>query len=239
MPLYPYTVPTMVLAMTLAGPAHAGPWPREEGRAFVALSGERDRDGNAYAGLYAEYGLSRRRTLGLEVSRTNVGETSALVWYQKSLDDGEGPNRISYAVGAGAIRRGGDLLPVSQAALMWGRGITGIWDGGWVTAEGRVKVTGEMERTTAGEGLSRVAYAYLTPKAILKLDVTLGLRPTERLAVVNQLRLESGKDSDLSAKIASSVVYDLGGPASLEAGIVAPLAGPSEAAIRVGTWLEF
>ena len=57
--------------------------------------------------------------------------------------------------------------------------------------------------------------------------------------MVNQLRLEARKGTDFSATLASSVVYDLTGPARLEVGLVAPLAGPSEPAIRIGTWLEF
>ena len=79
----------------LSFPAQAGPWARDAGHSFIALTGEYDRAGNSHAGFYAEYGLARRRTLGLEISHTDVGETSAMVWYQKSLDDGEGPNNTS------------------------------------------------------------------------------------------------------------------------------------------------
>ena len=224
------------LAATIA---HAGPWPREAGHSFVALTGEHDRNGNSYTGLYAEYGLSRRRTLGLEISHTDVGETSAMLWYQKSLDGGDGPNRLSYSMGFGAIRRNGELLPLSQAALMWGRGFSGLWDGGWLTAEARVKVAGKTEEVTVREGLSQVEYAYLTPDIVGKLDLTVGVRPAPSWALVNQLRLETRKDGDFSAKLAGSVVYDLTGPARLEAGLIAPLTGPGEAAIKVGTWLEF
>jgi hypothetical protein len=228
-----------IVWLLLAVSGHAGPWPREAGHSFVSLSGERDADGNSYTGLYAEYGLSRRRTLGLEVSHTNVGETTAMVWYQKSLDSGEGPNRLSYSMGLGAIRRNGELLPLSQAALMWGRGFSGPWEGGWLGAEARVKVAGKAEEVTVRDGLTQVEYAYLTPDITTKLDLTLGLRPTPSWVLVNQVRLEARQDSDFSAKLASSVVYDLAGPARLEIGFVAPLAGPSEPAVRIGTWLEF
>ncbi|WP_295048783.1 hypothetical protein [uncultured Paracoccus sp.] len=223
----------------LSGQVHAGPWPRDEGHSFMALTAERDRDGNSFAGLYTEYGLSRRRTIGLEISHTDVGETSVMAWYQKSLDGGEGPNRLSYAMGVGAIRRDGQLLPLSQAALMWGRGFSGLWDGGWLTAEGRVKVAGKTEEVTVRDGMTQVEYAYLTPEIVTKLDLTVGIRPAPSWALVNQLRLEARKDSDVSAKLASSVVYDLAGPARLEVGIVAPLAGPGEPALKIGTWLEF
>lgn len=228
-----------VLAGLMPGDAAGGPWPREAGRAFVSLTQERDRAGNAHVGLYAEYGLTRRRTLGLEIGHADVGETTAMLWYQRSLDGGTGPNRLSWSTGLGAIRRNGELLPTSQAALMWGRGLQGPWDGGWITAEGRVKVSGKTETVRMRQGLSVVEYAYLTPDAVAKLDLTLGVRPTPVWSVVNQLRLESAKGRAFSAKWAASVVRDLPGPLRIEAGVVAPLTGPGEAAARIGTWLEF
>lgn len=224
---------------TLAGMAEAGPWPRDAGRSFASLSREEDQDENAYTGFYAEYGLSRRRTVVLEVGHTDVGETTGIVWYQKSLDKGEGPNKLSYAIGMGAVRRDDEVLPLSQVALMWGRGFSGIGEGGWITAEARVKVAGKAEKMTVRDGLTSVEYAFLTPEIVTKLDLTVGIRPIPVLAVVNQLRLEARKDSDLSAKLATSVVYDLTGPARLELGFVAPLSGPSEPAVKIGTWLEF
>lgn len=228
-----------LLVGLLPAAVQAGPWPREAGRSFLSLTHERDRAGNAHTGLYAEYGLSRRRTLGAEIGHADVGETTAMLWYQRSLDGGTGPHRLSWSMGLGAIRRDGEVLPTSQVALMWGRGLQGPWDGGWMTAEARVRVSGKSETVRMRQGLSVVEYAYLTPEVLTKLDLTLGLRPTPRWAVVNQLRLESASDRDFSAKLATSLVYDLPGPARIEAGVIAPLTGPGKAALKVGTWLEF
>ena len=121
MSLCPCLVPVLsacALLGALSFPAQAGPWPRDAGRSFIALTGEHDRASNSHAGFYAEYGLARRRTLGLEISHTDVGETSAMVWFQKPLDGGEGPNKLSYSMGIGATRREGQLTPMSQVALM-------------------------------------------------------------------------------------------------------------------------
>lgn len=217
----------------------AGPWPREPGRTFLSLSVERDRDGNSHAGLYAEYGLTPRRTLGVEIGHTNVGETGVLVWIQRALDGGQGPHRLAFSLGAGVIGRGGEWLPVGQAAVGYGRGFEGPWHGGWFAAEAKLKLAGETRNVVAGGGLTRTETTYLTPEAAAKVDLTLGLRPTESTMLVGQLRLEDRRDADFSAKLAVSVVHDLAGPAKLEVGIVEPMSGAGERALKIGTWVEF
>lgn len=224
------------LAALLAGAAEAGPWPRDEGGHFLSFSAERDRDGNLYAGVYGEYGASARTTLGYELGHTNVGETSLLVWLQRPLGRTDGTYRLTVAMGAGVIERAGSLAPVGLAAVAWGRGFEGPMGGGWFTAEARAKVAAVPDDAAAP---SDAALAFLTPEMTLKADLTLGLRPRGGTMLIQQLRLEQQHDSDFSARLASSVVQDIGGPAKLELGVVLPLAGPGEKALKIGTWLEF
>ena len=235
-----------LVASLLAGAAGAGPWPRGQGEAFLSLSAERDRAGHGYTGIYGEYGWTGRTTLGVELGRADRGEVSALVWMQRALDDGGGPNRIALSWGGGAISRDGVLVPVGIAGASWGRGLDGIAlfrgirDGGWISLDARIKVTGEIDATAMRDGPADAPYlAYLTPEWSAKLDATLGLRPWAGWMVINQLRLEERKDTGLSARLAGSVVRDIGGPAKLELGVVAPLSGPGEWAVKLGTWLEF
>jgi hypothetical protein len=87
--------------------------------------------------------------------------------------------------------------------------------------------------------LPDAALTYLTPEVTAKAEATLGLKPFAGIMFINQLRLEHRDDTGFSSKLATSIVRDLGGPAKLELGLVAPISGPGEAAIRLGTWLEF
>ena len=129
-----------VLMLILAGPAaEAGPWPRAPGTKFLSLSVERDRESNSYTGLYAEYGMDARNTLGFELGHTNVGETSAMIWWQRALDDGSGPNRWVVSMGLGGFSRDGHTDPVGQIGAAWGRGFEGFMGGGWMSVETRVK----------------------------------------------------------------------------------------------------
>lgn len=227
----------LVLLM-LCGPALGGPWPRAEKGMFLSFSGERDRDGNSYTGLYGEYGISARETLGFELGYTNVGETSAIFWLQHALEP-VGENRFALSLGLGMIEREGVLMPVGQAGADWGRGFGGILEGGWLSLETRLKVAGKMDSPEDFADLSASAFGYLTPEVTGKADLTLGLHASDAMMFINQLRLEQREDTGFSSKLATSVVHDLIGPAKVELGLVTPLSGPDEEAVKIGTWLEF
>ena len=224
----------LFLALMLPAAVQAGPWPREAGRTFLSLSGERNRADSSYASAYAEYGLTPRTTLGMELGRADQAETSAVLWLQRALDDGQGPNRFAMQSGAGVIRRNDLTLPVVQGALSWGRG----FDRGWITAQVLAKMTGSAPDPRAPMHPSFAA-SFLTAERVIKTDVTLGLRPRDGLMVINSLWLEHPQDEEHSARLMSSLVFDVPGPVKVELGMVNPLSGPSEQAVRVGTWLEF
>lgn len=223
----------------MAGSAVAGPWPRDKGKVFMSLSAESDSDGNSYTGLYSEYGLTERNTLGFELGYTNVGETSMMLWLQRRLDSGEGPNRLTYSTGFGAFMRDGQIFPTGQAGIAWGRGFEDFLGGGWMTVEARIKVAGKQQTVVYVQNLTRTEAVFLTPEVTTKIEATLGLRPTESIMFINQLRLEDRRDAAFSAKLATSLVYDWQGITKLELGLIAPLSGPGEMALKVGTWVEF
>ncbi|MDF3607132.1 hypothetical protein PE067_13910 [Paracoccus sp. DMF-8] len=214
----------------------AGPWARETGKTFLSLSVEQDREDDRYTSLYAEYGLSPRHTVGLELGHADQDETSALLWFQRVLDNGQGPDRVSVASGIGAIRRDGQTVPVGQISAHWGRGFDRFAGGGWMTVDTRIKVAGEMRTEWQAPGVS---VSYLTPETSAKADLTLGLKPRAAIMLITQLRLEQRKDSGFSAKLAGSVVQDIAGPAKVELGVIAPVSGDGEPALKIGSWLEF
>lgn len=237
-----------LLAAVLAGGASAGPWPRDAGGVFLSLSAEGDRHGNGYLGFYGEYGLTPRRTLGLELGHSKAGENAALIWLQTVLGGGGGPDRWTGSLGFGALERTGEYLPVGQLGLAWGRGwdalpvLRDLPDGGWLSVEARLKVTAAprdetamIEKLEEGAGL----LAYITPESSAKLDVTLGWHVSASRMFINQLRFEDRNDTGFSLQLASSVVQQVAGPLRLELGLVAPLSGQAEVALRLGTWLEF
>ncbi|WP_313349705.1 hypothetical protein [Paracoccus sp. (in: a-proteobacteria)] len=244
----PRLIRSLVLTfLLLADSALAGPWPREMKGMFLALSTERDAQGNSYTALYGEYGLRPRLTLGMELGRSGADETSAMFWLQRALDRDKGPDRWALSFGAGVVERGGADMPVGQMAVSWGRGLETvplldrIAGGGWLSAEIRVKAVAklkdeaEIERLAAdGVGI----LAYITPETSIKAEATLGWHATSSWTFINQLRLEDREDWGFSASLASSAVRDIFGPAKLELGLIAPLSGEGELALKIGCWLE-
>ncbi|MDB6182934.1 hypothetical protein [Paracoccus fistulariae] len=223
----------------LASGADAGAWMRDPKAGFLSFSSEIDLDGNSYTGIYSEYGLNARNTLGFELGYTNVGETSMMIWLQRRLGSGEGPNQWTYSTGFGAFLREGQLFPTGQIGINWGRGFEHVLGGGWMSVEARLKIAGKQEQVVYLQGKTLTEAEFLTPEITTKIDATLGLRPTDSLMFINQLRLEDRSDVDFSARLASSLVYDFGAPAKLELGLIAPISGAGEVAVKIGTWIEF
>lgn len=238
----------LLLSILLANAALAGPWPRAPGGVFLALSTEQDRDENSYSSLYGEYGLSPRTTLGFELGHSNAGESSLMLWLQRALDRGDGPNRWTLAGGGGMLERDGEYLPLAQIGAAWGRGFDSvpglqrIPGGGWLALETRVKVAGATKTQAEAELLAANGagfLSYITPETTAKAELTLGWHTTEALMLVHQLRFEHREDTGFSSKLALSAVHELWGPAKLELGVIAPLSGPGELAVKLGTWWEF
>lgn len=238
----------LLTLLACAGAAQAGPWPRDKGTVFLSFSEERDREGNSYTGLYGEYGLNARDTLGFELGHSNAGETSAMLWFQRALDRGEGPDRLTVSTGMGVLERDGEVVPLAQVGASWGRG----WDavpllkripgGGWLAVDARLKVATRMkdqDELAALAGQNASLLSYLTPEITAKIDATLGWHATSSMMLINQLRLEKRDDIGFSGKLATTLVRDLYGPAKGELGVVLPLWGEGEPAVKLGVWFAF
>lgn len=223
----------LVGALAAGGAAHAGPWAREKGQVFAIVSGQSDATGESWTGIWAEYGLTSRITLGLDGGVSGRGDGKVIVWGQKSWEHGE--HRFAASMGLGASLIQDTPIPLGQVGLGWGRGISTRFGPGWLSAEGRATMTTQ----SAPAGAADLPGGFLLPENALKAEFTLGLRPRERLMLINQLRFDVTDDSGLEAELANSVVFALSKPTKVEVGLTNPIVGEGEAALKVGLWLEF
>ncbi|WP_096784761.1 hypothetical protein [Rhodobacter sp. CZR27] len=225
-------------AAVCAPHAHAGPWAREDGAVFLTLSQQGDAAGESWTGLWAEYGLTPRITLGIDAGVSGRGDGKFILWGQKAWVRGE--HRFAASAGIGASFIGEEVMPLAQLGGGWGRGLSTRFGAGWVAAEARAIVTARNVTFTQQLNSQALAtYVYMLPETSAKAELTLGLRPRDRLMLISQVQLEQGRDTGLDMRLANSVVYSLRDPAKLEVGLITPISGEAEPAVKLGLWLEF
>ncbi len=232
---------TSLILAALAGPACAGAWPREKGSTFVSLSHAVSTGTQTlltpfmtisnYTGLYAEYGLTEKLTLGLdaglggnpadaETEAYEVRATAVFLRYPVWSDDSG--HRTAVQLGFGRITDSvhGDqtrLIP----ALAWGYGFESRFGGGWAGIDASADI-----RQPSGE-------------VFWKADATLGLKPTERWMGILQLQTGLYPDAEPLVRFAPSVVRKLGPRLSLQLGGFAGLTGDDSLGAKAALWLSF
>lgn len=210
-----------VLLLGLAPVAVAGAWLREQGTAFVELSGQVT-EPDAYglykfdAGLYAEYGLAERLTLGIDAGHDMLTISKAIVFIRLPLWDATRDTLLAVELGAGQVDDDTALRP----GLSIGRGIQ-LWDrNGWLNADGRVVLTGGGDMK-------------------LESDLTFGLSITDRSKIILQLQLGQPETGTGYAKFAPSFVYETKPGTQLELGLMQPLAGDDRRGLSLDLWRTF
>ncbi len=198
--------------------AHAGPWPREVGKTFLSLSWERDlmRD-TGYAALYAEYGLTKRFTLGLDVGADPDGLSKAIAFARMPFARSPGGMRLALEIGTGVT----DDRPVIRPALSFGRGLSMAERSGWLTLDIRATVFQD------------------TFDAAWDSDLTLGLKATARGKAIVQLQTGQPAAGDAYIKLGSSWVIEGQPGRHIEFGVVTGLKNSDALAAKIALWHEF
>ena len=231
-----------LLALSLIGSgASAGPWPRAQGQTFLSATYETGGQDD-HASLYAEYGLSKQLTLGLDLGATPDTTKKAIAFARWPVGGTDRPLRMAAQLGLGYAERwripafkivitgGGPLpalpsprprmRPVLQTGFSLGRGLGILGHNGWITLDTRAETDGEL------------ATQY-------EADATVGLKTQKGHIFIMQLQTGALDTGKTWAKIAPSVVVKVANATHLELGLTADLTGSSNAAARFGLWQTF
>jgi len=231
-----------LLALYLIGSdASAGPWPRAQGQTFLSTTYETGGPDD-YVSLYAEYGLSKRLTLGLDLGASDDTPKKAIAFARWPLGDTDRPLRMAAQLGLGYAERwrvppfklvitGGAPLPplpgprpkmrpVLQTGFSLVRGLTILGHNGWITLD------------TFAETDDDLATRY-------KADATAGLKTRKGHLFILQLQTGASESGKTWAKLAPSVMVKLSKATHLEVGMTAGLTGSGYPAARVGLWQKF
>lgn len=230
-----------LMLAALAGPVSAGAWPREKGTAFVSISHAASTGTQTlltpfmtisnYTGLYAEYGLTERLTLGLEAGFGSSPEDeeadaydveAGSVFLRHPLWSDDSGHRTAIQLGFGRISETSreDQIRIIPA-LAWGYGFESRWGGGWMGIEASADI-----RRPSGE-------------VVWKADATLGLKPTDSWMGILQVQTGLYPEADPLIRIAPSVVRKLGTRLNLQLGAFAGIEGDDSVGAKAALWITF
>lgn len=216
------------IALMFATAAAAGPWPRGEGKVFLSVGyeGQVDLDQLPLVAitqggtLYAEYGVGTRTTLGLDVFTDFQVGHSAILFLRRTVTAGHRTNQFAVSLGAGRRSDRTGRQSLVSVGASWGRGFSSRWSEGWATIETQAQYWDRGELA-------------------LKLDATLGLKPSADWMLIGQAQFADYPGADTTARIQASVVRHLGKRLSIEMGVVAGVMNDKRAGLTVKLWSAF
>lgn len=233
----------LFLAILAPSAALAGAWPRGEGNVFTALSLESTYDRSAltwddpeeepplarnYLKFFAEYGLTPRYTLGIELEQDYLfTQRQGIAFVTGALSPAGAPTQIAVELGVG--QRNGrfgengseDSEPLLRPAFYLGHGFETRFGPGWTAAD------------------LKTEYRVDTEESVYKLDLTLGVRPDDRTLYYVQLQNNKYPNTDFAVRLLASRVSQLNRFMWLETGLIAGLKTDDSFGIKIGIWAEF
>lgn len=217
---------SLLIVLVMAnGPVFAGAWAREKDELFIAAGGNFLLSDGAQLPvhydptLYAEYGLSERLTLGLNLFTADAGRQGALFFFARfPIGDMNAPDKFAVSVSFGA-RVDANLLPEKalRGGISWGRGL----ENGWLAIDASA-TKGTVDTT-------------FRPK----LDASWGHKWSDRWTTIAQLQTGQGLTDDYYAKIAPSIIYEITPKINIHLGAVHAFTGDRGSALKFETWLTF
>lgn len=215
----------IIAVLASAQIAQAGPWLREKGKGFAALSGNITREKDASGSAYLEYGLGEKVTIGADIfygiDRTLQQSGSGIIFLRFPISKPDATHKWAWHVGLGARSQNTVITPAWEVGLSWGRGIKIGERYGWAVIDSSLNVPGsDLE--------SRI-----------KLDGTIGLGFGDHLKGMMQI-FTTQQDGEIFAKFAPSLLVIPGkGAMTLQIGVEIPIAGGGDTELKLGLWREF
>lgn len=214
-----------ILLSAMATPLWAGAWARDKGTLFIAAGGNFLLSDGAELPVYydptvyAEYGLTDRVTLGLDLYSADKGRiASAFGFVGVPVGSITGKTRATVSVGYG-YRLNSDTS--TEALMRLGVAIGRGLDAGWLSLDASATF-GTRDRVWR-------------PKA----DFTWGHAFDDRWTGTLQLQTGQGYYDDYYAKVSPTIIFKLRENLKINVGAVKALSGDGGSALKIETWLTF
>lgn len=203
----------------------AGAWPRTKGTGFAANSITATESKDFTGTLYAEYGLTDRLTLGLDVTGEidpfGVITGDGTLFLRWPLSAPDATNKWAMHFGLGARYQDLLFLPSAEVALAWGRGIQWGRRYGWLAVDASYNVAKSPALATT------------------KIDATFGMGLGETTKGMLQF-FSTREGDDFTVKLAPSLLYSpKSAPYTLQVGFEVPVNYEDDTALKLGLWFDF
>lgn len=218
-------LPIMAMLVALSSTAQGGAWPRDKGDLFIAAGGNFLLSDGAELPVYydptvyAEYGLTGRVTLGIDLYTADKGRiASAFGFAAVPIGSLDAKNRAMVSLGYGyRLNPDTSTEALMRMGLSLGRGL----DRGWLAADISATI-GTIDTTWR-------------PKA----DFTWGRTWSPHWTMTLQLQTGQGFFDDYYAKYSPTVIYKVNDRIKINIGAVKALTGDGGGALKAETWLTF
>lgn len=225
----------LVLSCAPAGMLWAGPWQQEKGRGFLSLSSVQRRAADhslaSELGLYGEYGITPRLTLGVDANQRDLIAGHALLFLRMPISSADQGLRASGQIALGGSHDLGRWGAMQRLTLSFGNDtrhrrrtpgpdLTGWWS-----------VDLAVERRAGRPSL-------------WKLDATWGLnswgmRSGSRFAPLVQIETTGGSGVDLAYGVTPSIRYRLNDRRDLLFGVEVRDDGQRSLGLKLALWHRF
>lgn len=207
-----------LIGLCLATPARAGAWLREDRAGFLSFSVEYSpKWQSTFTALYAEYGLGRRITAGLDLGFSDERLYKGVLFGRMALVPPDGTWKLAAELGIGTT----EDEPVLRPGLSLGRSLQFGPRPGWLAVDALARY--EIEK-------GNVEFT---------VDTTIGVQLSEKRKFL--LQLQSGNhpmDPDY-LNLAPSLVIERQPGLHLEIGMKAGLKERDDYAVKLGIWRYF
>ncbi|GGH36034.1 hypothetical protein SAMN05444007_108205 [Cribrihabitans marinus] len=215
-----------ILLICLAAPhsARAGAWLREAGAGFLSVSGtgyHADPVWEYRSSLFAEWGLHRNMTLGLDADEYQLTSGHALLFARFPLYRGDGGGRAALEFGVGTHHWWDQWSPMYRGSVSYGKGFGGWLGAGWFAADL------SLERRDG------------TDADLVKLDLTAGMSEGRRLNPMLQVETARPSGKEILWSVTPSVIVTLRDDLRLVLGAERRSAFPDSYGIKLSLWREF
>ncbi len=202
----------------------AGAWLREKGNGFMSTSSTL-RAVSPVAdyefGLYADYGLTSRLNVGIDIYETPGFSGHALLFIRRPLRSLGAQSKLAMELGLGSHHQYQNWRPMYRLGLSWGYGFDNWFAPGWIAVE------------------TAIEHRDGQPGPLFKFDAIAGLSSSDRIRPMLQLETAIAKNLPFQWKLTPSLLIPGKGNSTWVVGIQQRSFGTARTGLKVALWRRF